>query len=221
MHTWPPLIPGRHKNLIKGHIISEFTSLYKILCSPACDTINIKATLQGEIFSGENGLGSECDIVTLPRSGSQFSGIRRCSMSSYCVPAGAQVPAAPIWFSHQPCLRNVRESHFAEEETRQEAVGLGLNSSCLMLAHLLPPVSPSFQSLLLEPSPGPVPPGPQCASALPGATLHGDCQPLNPPETRSSLGHLMPSPGQCPAPGCMKESRSVREAQWSLVGGAL
>lgn len=42
----------------RGPLTSEFTTLYEILCSPARGTINIKATLQGEIFSEEDGIGA-------------------------------------------------------------------------------------------------------------------------------------------------------------------
>lgn len=75
--------------MTKGHIISELTLLHKILCFPACGTINIKATLQGEIFSGENSeLGRECERPVPARGTVTFS-----------LPQRAPVSAGPIWFS--------------------------------------------------------------------------------------------------------------------------
>jgi hypothetical protein len=54
-----PLISGRHQNIAKSHIISEFTSLCESLCFPAPCKINVRATLEGELFSGETSeLGS-------------------------------------------------------------------------------------------------------------------------------------------------------------------
>lgn len=77
--------------MTKGHIISELTPLHKILCFPACGTINIKPALQGEIYSGENSeLGRD-----LCQPGVRYLSSSRRGLRSVLVPSGSP-PALPI-----------------------------------------------------------------------------------------------------------------------------
>lgn len=196
MHTWPPLISGRHWNMTEGHIISEFTSLYENLCFLACGTINIRAALQGEIFSGENSeLGSECEIhaiITLSQSGNRLSGIISCSsVSPYHVPARGLRSQCRAHRSSRRLPTQRDGLTLRAEEVGQMSVGFGSSGPGFELVllphagHLPPPHKSQLPVTCPGPWAGQLPPlhapRTQHVPGVPLATLHGDCQCLNPP----------------------------------------
>lgn len=201
MHTRPPLISGRHWNMTEGHVISEFPSLYENLRFLACGTINVRAALQGEIFSGENSeSGSECEMhatITLAQSGGRLPGILSCpSVSPHPVPAGGlRSRCRAHWCSRWLPTQRDRLALSAEEVALTSAgPGSGgpgfelvllpsrwsppptpqVSASCRFFWN--PPLAPGLGSRLFV-----MLPGPQRVPVVPLATLRGDRQCPNPP----------------------------------------